>query len=710
MPNRFIATSAIGLLLLSIAPVASAETLGITKPDANFFSAYVAQYRFPQFFQSNDKALYARIKLIDAAPAGSQIKIATFDFDAGKASLQLARHLCLAAKRGVHAELLVDSKAGDGSMEGFDAFDGNEGAQVIKELQMYLAGCGVRVYVHNHLDRFIVYGDHRMPNIFLDDSYNGQSVSTFSLLKRVVVLFANFGKITQEEATKLGIAGDITQFIGNVTGILVGPLVAESILSAGPNGPKANDPQSGYVPTIVKLRAAYAKVLEDPFWKNANAKKLNQLISRVKARLLADADFKRLLPEIRRFNRLNHRKLFLVLGPDKRQACAMVGGRNLGDDYLVDSATSYYDGDVLICPSQVAGAEDLTSQVSAAFRELLTDRADPALNLPNDNQIAEVKFNPAHTFRWLIVPYAFQPRGFRSQPTYMKTLDLAHRTLPAEYHWPNDNAFMGDVSLEDTQNWHLLRAGWDPKKDEIAQALLTMVSRERTEIDLESAYAQFDPALRLALEEALKRGVHVKVVSNGLMTTDGISKAIRLGMADWLEQMEATYPQQFTTMLTTWDAHHMTHFKGVFFGCQQGENGELYRASVVGSHNFHPRSGYLDKEVALTWTQPIGADCSRLTASMDLEKARELFYENASSKAKAKSLHVNEGLISEMTQVLSTNPKNPPAAENLVRAFFMVVYHKDAGGKVSLFEADRVAKAKIVLRESGFMDLFGLNL
>src|SRR5471032_351606 len=77
------------------------------------FVQYVHQYVNPQYYQSNSTAFEARLKLIDYTPAGGSLKIATFTVDNGPVVRQLARHLCLAAQRGVKVELLADSKSGD---------------------------------------------------------------------------------------------------------------------------------------------------------------------------------------------------------------------------------------------------------------------------------------------------------------------------------------------------------------------------------------------------------------------------------------------------------------------------------------------------------------------------------------------------------------------------------------------------------------------
>ncbi len=71
---------------------------------SNFFSSYVHQYTGPQYFQSNSAAFDARLKLLDMAPAGGSVKIATFSVDNGTVVRQLARHICQAASRGVNVE------------------------------------------------------------------------------------------------------------------------------------------------------------------------------------------------------------------------------------------------------------------------------------------------------------------------------------------------------------------------------------------------------------------------------------------------------------------------------------------------------------------------------------------------------------------------------------------------------------------------------
>lgn len=74
-----------GLLASFILGTSYFETAFSYKSEKEF-SEYIRQYHYPQMFDDNNKALEARINLLENAPKGAEIKVLTFVFDNGDAT------------------------------------------------------------------------------------------------------------------------------------------------------------------------------------------------------------------------------------------------------------------------------------------------------------------------------------------------------------------------------------------------------------------------------------------------------------------------------------------------------------------------------------------------------------------------------------------------------------------------------------------------
>ena len=210
-------------------------------------------------------------------------------------------------------------------------------------------------------------------------------------------------------------------------------------------------------------------------------------------------------------------------------------------------------------------------------------------------------------------------------------------------------------------DWEIETSIWNPKHDDIRKSLHDMVKREQAEIFIESAYMDFDPQLEKHLEDALKRGVRVTIISNSVFTSDGASKLISFSRGQYINELLGKYADQFSWdfganyyenarrqrphdpnqkgrfdfYLTTPYTGHMTHFKGAGFKCQKGDDGSYYKTFIIGSHNFHRRSGVSDKEHALIWKEKIDLSCFDRHYSYTLDKNGEMI-DGAKIKARAK--------------------------------------------------------------------------
>ena len=667
------------------------------------FEAYVRSYERPQFFSKNSQALDARLKLLDMAPANSHARIASFIFDNGFSTRLLSRHICLAAGRGVKVELLVDSKSG--SRAGIDdAFDTSEDKQVVEEMLQYIANCGARVYIHNNVESYIEIFGRKIPNIFLDPALEHENLGPFQILtiyNRLNYLYNKFVDLVEREFRREGIATEVKPMLHSVRNLVLDSLFFsgtknDPILSLGmPNQDK---------PSSRSFVSNYEDFLDDSFWDKITAPKLRVVLSRVEKQILADPEFSHLIQVIRRFNRLNHRKLFLVENEKSSEGCMFVGGRNLGDLYLADNADSFFDGDVLLCRHhQDSGDRSAIDQGTDSFTGLVTDESDPFLHIKEDNNIRLVKVNKNYVFRHLLFPAELAPKGLRTKGLE-GDLPSFERTLVKEKAWPNKTAIMGDLELGSARGWHLLLAGWNKDQDQIRAHLLAKIRNEQKEIYLETAYAEFNEELRSAIEGALARGVRVQLITNSFFTLDGSSKIIRILMNNWMEKTMAAYPSLFDVHFTALSGGHMTHFKAAAFACQN-ENGSLVRSYMVGSHNFHPRSGLADKEHALVWEE--ASDCETKLGDVSLVKARHGFYNSLSARMRKRLLDKYPDLLKEFSVVARLYREGGETNQEFAQVLRDMFYEETAVGVWRIRNRARALKVFNLIDNGGLHDLIG---
>lgn len=634
------------LALLSFGPAALAtnEIRNTPAPfDEDSFKEYVSGYEQPQLFQENDQAFAARLKLLDQAPKGSKVKVLTFMFDNGEVTRRLATHLCLAAKRGVKVEFMADSKSGDRPLVK-DVFDKDINNRVNEELYLYLANCGVKTMIHNSLENFNTVFGKAVPQVSTVDT-------TVTTLYRLQQLATSFAKVLEDEfnspefqerykdrKAELKSKKEFLETLkGDMYRLMVAAMVAKNkdkqdvsfweramgvvARTPGLRDEKVieilNDPEKAsalFDSTMADVHKKFAQLDFD----GADPEKLAVTMDSLKKRFAANPELTEFYHNIRRFNRLNHRKLFQVESPNG-QGCTFVGGRNLGDHYLADHHDSFMDGDVLYCRHHGNAGADILDQATASFDELKNSNRDGVLEEDEDSKITEIVPRPGFRFKQLIVPRMIvdplsNPRT--RQEFDSKELAAENRTLLYPRVWEDMKPVKG-VDLAETLNWKMHRVAWEGKRenDPVRQALLKGIRNETDEVYIETAYAEFDEEIRNAIVEALERGVNVRLVTNGLFITDGPSKMIRFFMALQLKELQEKFNGKnpgkgvLDLKFATLEGGHMIHFKGSGFKCQKNEQGDVVKTFMIGSHNYHPRSGYSDKEHALQWDQPAGDEC-----------------------------------------------------------------------------------------------------
>lgn len=644
--------------------------LNLAQASAQSFERYSSLYGKARLIQSNSEALKLRLALLDSAKSGARVRIATFVFDYGRAVETLTAHMCSAARRGVSVELLADSKSGERPGQE-DAFDGTKDAQKVEELYQYLANCGVKIYIHNAGVDFVKVAGTRLPNIF--GVPTGSSVNPLTALNKLKWLKSELSGALRPTLDKLGIRSDLYDVLDPIQSLIL-ELRQLTVMSTAPkyDDTATVDPVEQSIEVIA---SQWKNLLRAPFWNEVNLVKMTEITQATQRALNVDPELSSVRAKIRAFNRLNHRKLFIV--DQDGLNCTIIGGRNLGDHYLTDSPDSFHDADVFLCSSLSEDAKDFGVEANASFEELTAGGRDPMLRNSSSVLISKVRANPNYSYQ---------------------SLQLNRLRLSVS----NQEAPVNGIELTSLSQPLLLSSAWNPASDEIRRALLEGIVREQKEIYIETAYAEFNKSVRRAIEKALSRGVKVHVVTNGMFISDGASKLIRLWMQAWNEDMLKKYPRLFKVEFATLAQGHMIHFKGAGFRCQKGLKGN-YRMYLLGSHNFHPRSGYSDKEVAIEWRESAAPDCA--PPSTDLIAIRKNYYDQASKKAGQKILVAYPTLTSELAVVRqSQDPVSRDLARALTRALFT---YNGATGQFDTSYMKLFDRIEDLVDDSGMRDLIG---
>ncbi len=376
-------------------------------------------------------------------------------------------------------------------------------------------------------------------------------------------------------------------------------------------------------------------------------------------------------------NRLDHRKLFWVKTPEG-QAFYLLGGRNLGDHYLAwhSGGDSFVDSDIMICNHYKQDPKSLPYATQAEFEKTVAQAKASFESLWNDDEnglngdleghapleIYRVPNNPNYEFKLVFLEEAegrdAKEFSFGKGLKNSKGKDASLGMIPAA-GWANGEVPQGRA-FRNSYDWDIKTSIWNPEHDHVRAALHDMVRREQAEIYLESAYMDFDPEIKPLLKAALKRGVRVTVISNSIYTSDAGSKLIPVTRGEFINDLLSEYGKDFTTdfnndyyndprqnyqspgadngrfefYVMTPFAGHMMHFKGAGFKCQKADDGSFYKSFIIGSHNFHVRSGLADKEHALTWKEPVDLTCFNRHYTYTLDGSGEM-KNGAAIKAKA---------------------------------------------------------------------------
>lgn len=286
-------------------------------------------------------------------------------------------------------------------------------------------------------------------------------------------------------------------------------------------------------------------------------------------RMLAEA-----LLHFDRLNRRMHNKTWIVDG-----RMAIVGGRNLGDEYFAASdATNFVDLDFAMFGPVVRDAEKsfeaywrspATYTIEAIEPEGVNDRALATLRNELDEAAAET-----WSSRYADV---------------LRADDAVQRLVGGD--WPMQWSSKYRLAADDPHN--LTMKDRDLRRANVRRMLLSAVQRVRTELVLISPYFVPSTSIVRLLADAVKAGNRVRVLTNSLAASDmsavhgGYSRHRKALLASGVELWELKRTAEGEPRPATGRSSASLHTKAVLIDG---------KTLFVGSYNLDPRSAWLNCE------------------------------------------------------------------------------------------------------------------
>lgn len=214
---------------------------------------------------------------------------------------------------------------------------------------------------------------------------------------------------------------------------------------------------------------------------------------------------KNLVTDFRGFNQRMHNKTFIVDGN-----IVITGGRNMADEYFdFDHEYNFRDRDILLMGKG-------TQQVSTSFEDFWNSELSiPAHELADNKDIESL--DPKRYE--LLHQYACNPENFWPQvrerikrlPTAFQELQQADKIV-----WLDSITYVSD---EPGKNDGSAGLGGGGKSTE---ALISLVRSAKKSIDIQSPYLVTTELSRGLFQDAVERGVPVRILTNSMASTDNM--------------------------------------------------------------------------------------------------------------------------------------------------------------------------------------------
>jgi phosphatidylserine/phosphatidylglycerophosphate/cardiolipin synthase-like enzyme len=304
-----------------------------------------------------------------------------------------------------------------------------------------------------------------------------------------------------------------------------------------------------------------------------------------------------------------HEKMWIIDG-ETEAAVAVTGGLNIGNEYFranpADPDSTWRDQDVIV---RGAIVRDLVTAFDRNFQYFVGVKQ--SRGILNTNLYWDATRKVLGRTGMVPVQYHTQPE------VLMHVAELEARQPSLEFRPATCRFFQSRPRLKETY---------------IQQAYVKLIERARSEVLIANAYLVPTPSIVLALTDAARRCVAVRLISNSPETNDlpEISLVGRGYYKDLLavnESPEVAACDRADKGLRIWEwvgqsADEAERRQGTMHSKYAVIDG---RRGLVGSYNLDPRSEKLNSESAMVFEQPeLAASLRRSYLDNDLKYSREV--------------------------------------------------------------------------------------
>ena len=293
---------------------------------------------------------------------------------------------------------------------------------------------------------------------------------------------------------------------------------------------------------------------------------------------------KKLTTDFKGANQRMHNKTFIV-----DDQLIITGGRNIADEYFdYDHEYNFRDRDIFLLG-------DPKKQIKNSFTqfwdsELSVNLADLADEIP-ERVHDENKFAPLHQ-------YACNPENF--WPEIRKSIENLPETFKYikesnKITWLDSIAFVSDLPGKNEQTRGLGGGGVSTSK------LIELIKNAKKSVDIQSPYLVTTELSRDLFDEAVQRGVEIRILTNSLASTDNLEafagyqkdrkKLLETGVRIFEFKPDAAIRKELMTGRLHQRLDHMP-----IFGLHAKTMVIDGKTTVIGTFNLDPRSANLNTE------------------------------------------------------------------------------------------------------------------
>lgn len=213
---------------------------------------------------------------------------------------------------------------------------------------------------------------------------------------------------------------------------------------------------------------------------------------------------KKIVTDFKGANQRMHNKTFIVDGK-----LVITGGRNIADEYFdYDHEYNFRDRDVLLLGKTVKSVQ---SSFESFWADTLSVPIADLVSEPDADFKDSARFNRLHQ-------YACNPENFWPQVREkIKTLPEAFKQIQAsgDLVWLDSVNFVSD--LPGKNSYKEIKTGGIT-----TDSLISLVKRAKSTIDIQSPYLITSDFGKKLFNEAAKRGVKIRILTNSLASTDNL--------------------------------------------------------------------------------------------------------------------------------------------------------------------------------------------